>query len=218
MILTELIDHLRMMLDDTTEPYLWSTAELTIFINRAQLEAADRADLLIEEGNATYCNRALIPGTAYYILNPVVTEVRNVYLNGILVEKKELLELNEMSSTWQTDTYEEGVYYFYKTGQRIRIVPTPQVAGTIEMIVKRLPTEIVDTLDIPERYHLDILDWAVYLAYMKNDTDIQGPDAELRARARFHQQKFASNFGPGTTVELDRKAQNIRRGINSHWI
>ena len=59
--------------------------------------------------------------------------------------------------------------------------------GTLALRVLRLPLQRLTTdgldqrLEIPEKYHMDILDWAGYLALRAPDLDIAGGDAATKA-------------------------------------
>lgn len=63
----------------------------------------------------------------------------------------------------------------------------PTHAATIKLRVVRMPliqltTDDLDRrLEIPERYHMDILDWAGYLALRGPDLDVAGGDGFARA-------------------------------------
>jgi len=219
MTLDDLRDSLRGLVDDTVSPYLWSDDELDIYLNKAQVEAADRADLLVEDGNPVYCDISTVIGQAFYEISPLITEVRSVYFNGEKVNKREISELDTSRPTWRTDTDTENIYTYYITGSRIRLVPTPAIVGAIEMIVKRIPTVINSVLDIPEKYHLDLLDWAAYLAYTKRDIDTQGDQNPVpNVQATFHENKFTKTFGPSTNAQISKKEQNYRETIVSSWV
>jgi hypothetical protein len=80
--------------------------------------------------------------------------------------------------------------------------------GVINMRVVRLPlawmspTNLDAQPEIPEQYHLNILDWAAYLALRGPDLDIAGGDAPARAK------EFASSFEAHV---LDAKRELKRR-------
>lgn len=72
----------------------------------------------------------------------------------------------------------------------LRLFPIPDAANagaTANMRVARLPLVplTLDNLDarpeIPEDHHLNMLDWAAYLALRKTDLDVAGGDARARA-------------------------------------
>jgi hypothetical protein len=94
-------------------------------------------------------------------------------------------------------------------GMTLRVFPEVGAgyAGVIALRVVRMPLErltikdLKAVPDIPETYHLAMLDWAAYLAVRKIDVDTAGADAIIRMRT------FKADFEE--TVE--RVKQNLRR-------
>lgn len=218
MTLTDLIATCRLTLDDTVEPYLWSTAELTLCINEAQAEAATRAQLIVEEDNATYCTIAVVASTSGYPLHAKVLEVKSVYLDNELLKKTTLEELNESSSTWKTDI--SSVTRYYVSGRSIKLVPTPTAAGALSLVVTRLPVTIVTEPEIHSRYHIRMLDWVYRLALLKRDADAVevSPDRPSGVTASTYEAKFEKSFGPCADARVQQNETNYRQSAVNHWV
>jgi len=216
MTLDELIDAYRLIADDTVEPYLWSSAEIELYINEAQVEAATRARLLVEDGNATYCSIPTVIGTSTYAIHSLVLEIKYLYLDDVLLPKTTIEELNDEDPEWRTNT--ELTTRWYQAGQAVSIVPTPTEIGAITMVVVRQPITIVDALDIPERYHMKMLDWALALGFRKRDTDTAGtPDQPPSMIASQFESRFEKTFGPATDARVQHNELNYRITTKNSW-
>ena len=217
MTLDELICALRVeRLDDTAEPYLWSDAELTRFLNDAQDEACRRARLLVDSSTAAICNHAVTVGKVLYTLDPRVIFVRRAKIASRTrpLGFASYLDLDEECPGWDTHTgTAEWVLTDVETG-KLRLYRGPTAIDTLNLIVVRTALEpMVTSQDEPEiapRYHYGLLDWASHRAYSKQDADTLDT-----TKAAAYAAAFASEFGPKSPA-IDEIYQAMRQPFDGN--
>lgn len=190
----ELLAQARRDLGDTVEPYLWSDAELTSAIQEAEREATERAGLLEIEDVDTYCSVTIEADKSSYDLNTLVYDVLKVRVSGEsnYLERTTREKLDRDNPTWEDDTGTPEKYYLTNGGRTMRVTPTPTGAGTMDLVVMRLPvTPMGDSPEIHARHHFRMLDWVYALAYKKRDADTYNPVASAK-----HEMAFEASFGP----------------------
>lgn len=212
MKLGQLIESVRRdELDDATQPYLWSDAELIEYAEDAENQAAERASLLVDATTEAICRIALEAGAAVYDLDPRVIRVRRVHLAGrarpLVPAVTRALDADHPG--WEEHAGPPIAYLTdWQTGA-LRVVPTPTEAGTLALTVVRLPlVPLNDLEDIPEihaRFHRDLRHWIVKRAFSKRDADL-----EDTARAAAAEARFAAAFGPALSARTSEyNARNL---------
>lgn len=197
----ELISFARIVLDDTVEPYLWSDTELTQYLQEAEMEAAERGKLLIEEDTTAYCEIDLVDGTAVYDLDSLVFDVDKARVDGQAgyLSRTSCERLDEERPGWED--YEGTPTHYYLIGSKIRVVPTPATDGTLDMVVFRHPTNPMGTSpEIPARHHYRLLDWVGFRAYNKRDADTYDP-----VKAKGFEKAFEESFGRRWSAEMQER-------------
>ena len=216
MTLSELLSTLRAdYLRDTGRPYLWSDATLVNRIDDAQRRFARQTLCLRDNSTPEVTQVTLVAGQSEYILHEAVigvisarydTSISDLYQAG----HKELATgfyinswFNSPSSVsnapgeplaWSID---EGLANEDRGRMTLRIYPVPDsnAAGkivylrTIRMPLTNLSMDNLTSgvPEIPEDYHLDLLDWAAYRALRTLDGDAGGSVAGDRFRQRFEE-------------------------------
>lgn len=194
-------------LDDVPAPQRWANDELNDYLNEAEREAAIRTRCLVDSQTFTV---TLADGVRLYDVDPLVIEITRVQDLDRVLAKTSVHELDQRKwwdrlgppTHWYMDSWNQlGVYR----------LPTATEAGTIlELTVIRKPfndmTDDADEPEIPEHFHDGLLDWAEYLAFMKNDADTYKPDRANAALARFE-----SGFGPRPNANI--LTQRARRPV-----
>lgn len=183
---------------------LWSDTTLVRYINEAYRRFA-RETLIIRDATTPELTQvALQSGVTLYPLNPAALSVRSVRyhtdaadlprashtrLDGYIgASQEQFFDVNTVSDlapgrprAWTVDEELQGGP---NTPITLRVYPEPSAdeAGLLMYLrVSRLPLEPLTLdndaaeLEIPEDYHLDILNWAAYRAYSNHDSD--GGDA-----------------------------------------
>lgn len=217
MELRDLIAMVRNELDDATQPYLWTDQEFIEYFADAENEAARRARLLIDSSTTAICNIAVLANTAEYTLDSRVLFIRRATLDGEKIHRASYRDLDEYVSKWQAET---GVVSHFITDlntNKIRLFPTPTVTGTINMTVVRLPlaemNAIDDVVEIKAHYQRSLRFWAMYRAYMKQDTETFN-----KVRADTALDLFEAEFGKKSSAMdeewIEREqAQNAFNGV-----
>lgn len=200
MTLSELLTLSRRQLDDPIEvddtDALWSTAELTQYINQAVKEACFRVDLIIDENTASVCNVSVVDGTSDYALSPKILQIERVVYGD---DKKVLSRvghrnMDRKSKEWETEEGEPQNYLLDTQQRSIKLYPIPEADTTMYFVVSRLPLVDLsaddDSPEIPEQYHYDLVYWVKKLALEKLDSEAHNLQASQMA-----EQIFNDRFG-----------------------
>jgi hypothetical protein len=204
----ELVAAFRSRIDDDAEPYLWTPADVQLYLDAAHREAAERALLIRDASTVAVCSVPIVANTASYTLHASVLSVERAKL----ASQRQTLTL---SSTEQMDRLHPGwddvsgapaflVIDPDGSALRARLVPPPAEATTLALVVNRLPLASLasddDEPEIPARYHLGLVDWMMHLAYGKRDTETFNERNALECEAR-----FAAQFGERIDANVRRK-------------
>lgn len=231
MTLREILRLWRRRMDDTEKPYLWSDEDAVLFANEAEREACERALLLEEDSSGSpivNINGKADVGT--YPLDPRIIYVRSVRWGGHQLEPISRKTLDDVprrreyggyfvtpwgdTTDWTTLT---GTPRFFLAPQSkyLTLVRIPTSAAPIKLSVYRYPLDPMVLTDqtrgpeIPERYHVHLVDWMEHLALDNIDADKGNP-----ARSKAKADTFTANFGP----RLDADTQRRRRTRNSNQV
>lgn len=187
----------RVLLDDTEQDYLWSDAELNLYINDAEQEACIRALLIDDDNNSTF-NISINTTDKRYALNQKI----------VLIDGARLLSRpNDPFNAWvATETH-------------LMLNELLVNADTLLLSVYRLPledmTDDADTPEINSKHHYRLLDWVLFRAYSKPDKD-----TEDLARAQKHEMEFIKSFGVRQDNNVLRKQKSMKPKtvrFNSEW-
>ena len=212
---SDLIDILRLDLDDPEMPgggddsdCLWLDSELTRFLAGAQEIVCRKLDLLFDSSTYTITTDALqVDGL--YDLDDDITKVRSARVAGArTLNVVSIAELERQYSTydlgWYTENWEEvtGEPKYLVTDYAVgkaRLVPIPDGdAEVIQLGVYRMPVDST-VMEVPNRYRREMLLYAKYKAYDKNDSDVHNEKLALKFKAEWEH----------ALLELDRE-QKIR--------
>lgn len=199
----------------TTSDQLWTDARLVRYINEAQRRLARRGLMLRDGSTPECCQVQVVAGQTLYPLHNSVIAVLSARYGSDNTDLARgghaALGTYRMPDTFFVDptglsnlppgkplvfsTDEQVSKNDYGTFNKVtlRLYPKPSADYTdiINLRVIRLPIErfSVDNPDaypeVPEDYHLDMLDWAAYLALRITDNDA-GDDERA--------EKFAKSF------------------------
>lgn len=189
---------------------LWSDTRLISYINQAQEKFARESECLRDFSTAECCTLTTTVGQNMFAMHRKVFGVLSARFTGDQADLARAGHSN--LDTYPTPTtqffnptflssLQPGRTLAYTTDEGLmpddkgrltcmtfRTYPEvgPGFAGTIKLRVVRLPLVKMknpnDEPEIPETYHLDMLDWAAYLACRTIDVDMAGADQIFRIR------------------------------------
>lgn len=172
----------RIKLDDTVADYLWSDAELDMYINEAETEACIRALLIDDSDNADF-NIDITTTLKRYQLNQKI-----IRIDSIILESRPQYSFDD----------------WYTTQTSLMLKELPVNADTLILSFYRTPLEIMvdndDAPEIAEHHHYRLIDWVCFRAFSKPDSD--GNDMQ---RAAFHEAEFIKSFGQRPDNNVLRK-------------
>ena len=205
----DFIKRFRTHLLDAVEPYFWSSEEIVGFLNEAVQEACERAKLIEDRASPEACSIILVPGQSTYDLHRSVLQIKRLALQGLPLEETSVEALDCISPGWENRSGKPSCFVFEQatgtTPARVRLVATPNQAGTIALTVYRgalkplSPDLGFGKPEIAERFHERLLDWAYHRAYLKQDADAFDP------------KKAAESLGLFVQAFGDRPDANVQR-------
>lgn len=187
MDLSEVLTMLRVDLDDTVEEYLWSTEELTGYIDQGYKEFARVTRILTDQSTAAVAEATVTANDSWVTLDPRVLEVRRAYL---VTADVELAKAN-FNQAPMKETFSKPSYYISdQVKDKVRLIPGPTANDTLRMNVVRLPLQ--DLADDPvlefddRRYWQIINSFAAALAWRNPDVDTFDVNRAQEAENRFY--------------------------------
>lgn len=187
--------------DDTG--LLWSNQEAVRYANEAQIEFCYRQPILDRTTQTTLTQLAFNQGVQSAAYSTRILSIKRAKWVGASGDEQVLHKRTEQwmddhhPNTWQLEgnATMEGVprYYVEDAARRtIMLYPLPPENGVVHLTVWRLPFKYMswsrrhlDAPEIDEQHHLDLIDYMVYLAYLKRDSETENKDLAEQALARF---------------------------------
>lgn len=212
----QLISQFRTTMADTQQPYLWSDVEILAYLNEAEREAVRRSRSIVDSSTPDICRIQAQAGIQSYDLDPRIIYIRRVRTSAHSdpVCPIHFNRADELDDRWESA---EGRVENYVTGTesgKLVLMRIPKVDQEIRLTVVREPlAEMASSSDEPElpvRYHMQLLEYVYYRAYMKHD--VEESNIEL---ARIHYGNFEQEFGSKTLASsLEEEWQAIHNGSN----
>jgi hypothetical protein len=216
-VIDDLETRIRYHLRDTGTDPRWTSAELKIWLADGQDEICKRAYAIEDTTTAAVCMLSLSATVATYDLSRKIILIEEAALydaTGVFDSFINVVDRHEMTyqrPTWITDTGKPTDLLVYDNAKAVVTpIPTTSEAGYyIMMTVKRLPlhnlTDSYPTPEISSQFSDDMVNWACYKAYLKDDTDTQ----DLVQAGRFLGM-FEASVGsrPNAAIERAIKSQS----------
>lgn len=186
----------RRLLDDiddgTNETELrWSNDDLYDYFNAGQREVCIRT-LSYEKDDEEV---SLVDGTYEYSIDDKIIYIKHATLNssGNIVNKIGYEDLVGNNS-WSTPTG-DPIRFCERINNKILVNPTPDGSDTLNMVTIETPSttlsDSVLVVEIDDIYHDALVEYVLWRAYEKDDSDLF--DAELRKK---HERRFIEMVGP----------------------
>lgn len=205
----EFIERFRRAVDDLQAPHFWTDEDIVGYLNEAVQEACERAKLLEDRTTPAVCSITLEPGKSTYSLHPSVLEIKRLTLRGRPLHETSVEELDCTFGAWEQ---RRGVPRHFileqaagRSAPHVRFVPEPLEADTATMTVYRGALDYLRPMachsepEIPERYHLRLLDWILHRAYLRQDAEV------------FNENKAAVSLGLFEQAFGERPDANVQR-------
>lgn len=205
---------------DKREPYLFDSDDIDLWLNEAQTEAAIRGRLIYETDNDDICEIAVTAGTSTYTLHVKLYEIMVArFQKDGDTEWTELpirsrKELDRLRPGWRDET--EDVRDLIQDDKTIRFGCIPVSDGTLRLEGYRLPrVDMEDDDDTPEihaMHHRQLVDWALFRAYLSPDAETNDPKRAYEAETR-----FTRYFGAKPDADGRRLTQHDTPHHNQLW-
>lgn len=198
---------------DAAELLRWTNEELTTFINEA-IKKACRASYLLKDSQPTF-NISLVDLQSDYLIDGRIISVKSARL---VTTGKRLTPI-AYEDIWDETTVamREGVPQFFYTDAItgiLSVYPIPTTASGLEDIqfitVREVMTELdwddnEATTELNSRYHIPLLNYAAYMAYLKDEANSLDP-----ARAQQFLTLFINEFDNESVYGEVRRTRNKR--------
>lgn len=206
MTLEELIALYRAQSRDDTEPYFCSDELLASYASEGQDEACRRGQL-IRDAASPLCTITYSAGDESVPVDPRIVQVLLASVDGYPVDMVAVEQMDAIMPAWASApaAVRPNKLVTGLTTGRMHLWPTPNQPGQIKLRVLRMPLKkLVNDNDKPEirpETHPALVEWMLYRAYSRDDTDLHNDGKAAIALA-----KFEAEFG--------RKAS----GRNEQWV
>ena len=182
----------------------WSNVELLDYLASAEHEFCTRRPI------RDYAEIQLFAGEADYELPDTTYTVEEVRLRSKNIELRPfdhhhelgLRNWNERHPAWYAIDLRE---------LEIRFYPSPEEIDYVDLRIFRFPEQRLSLSvdpEIPEAYRHHLLDWASYLAYRKDNSEVADYDRSSQFRVRF--EEFVGHPVPVAHQEILRSVANRR--------
>ena len=204
--------------DDTG--LLWSNQEAVRYANRALNEYCVRNPIHDSNTQQTITHIAYAADTQKGTLSDKILAIKRAKFVATASGDEQILLkrthgwMDHFVPDWalEGNASTPGTPEFYIEDLDLRSImlyPLPDVAGTVHLTVGRMPFKQMgwtlrhlDSPEIDEEHHFDLIDHMVYQAYQKRDAETENPELSAAALDR-----FTANVG----VRPDARLLRVRR-------
>jgi len=190
----------------------WTNEELAFFLTQAEREVARRAKLL-KDTTGNY-DITTVADQMEYPLDEKVLRVIHAEIDGKPLADKEIEEIYK-TYRWKERKGTPQVIITDHSARSVSLWPIPDAVFTAELIVYRLPLVDLDwdladsqSPEIPEMHHFPMINYAAYLAYMKDEANALDP-----TRAAQYKGLFDTDYPDQTWSAEMRKMRNRGRTV-----
>jgi len=170
---SELLVLFRLEVDDAAEPFLWSDMEFGYYLNDAQ-DVHIRLTGGIADRTSPLTKVIYKAGDQFVKYDP-----RILHIKGAWDEANQVLTIKNIDNFERgLDDGRTGPIQFLITDVeegKVQLYPIPAAAGWIKLYVYRRPLQDItaqsEALEVPAQFHLNLLNWVKYKAYLKQDVE-----------------------------------------------
>lgn len=196
-----LYDLFRTDIVDTAKPYLWSDDEVWEYMDEAQKQFT-RLTGGISDSSSTLTQLSVAVGDEWLDISPRIIKIRHAQkttndaeLQIVNFEDTELLQRDNdygIRRIFKLNS-DSGPLQYLVAGMeraRLRLLPIPDTAEDIKLIVYRIPLEDITSdsqpdFEIEDQHHRPLLHWMKKLAYEKQDAETFDKDKSEKFEAKF---------------------------------
>lgn len=188
MTLSELLKLFRLEVDDAVEPYLWSDEEFFVYLNEAQ-DLHVRMIGGIADRRSPFTKIAYKAGDQFKKYDERIIRIKGAFNQDnriITIQNLDNFETSYLEDDYGSlaqsglDNSQTGdIKYLVNDVENgeFQLYPIPEADGWIRMYVYRRPLEVISScesepLEISSYYHLNLLNWVKYSAFMKQDAEV----------------------------------------------
>lgn len=209
-----MIQKFRSLSGDKENPPHWDDDDIAGKLNEAEQRACICGRLIYEDASDEVCVIDLDPTEHTYPLHPKVFEIVILRITATGGESREVPIksrewLNANYPDWRNSTSE--AWAAIQSDTSLRIVGAISSGDVANIECYRLPLEDMagddDAPEIHDAHHIHLVDWALHLAFLDQDTDWF--DAN---RSAIHEGKFTKYFGllPDSDMRRSTRADSIQ--------
>lgn len=187
MTLEQLIQLYRAQSLDSQMPFLCDDVLLTIYANEAQVEACRRGQLLV----STSVTQVEAAAEDLPLPPNAICTIRQARVAGEPVVEVNADAMDALYPGWQDDA-NLGQPRFLVSGintGKLNLWPRPNANMPVRLTVQRLPAKHLyssgDTPEIRQELHPALVEWMLYRAYSRTDSDLADPQKAMVALANF---------------------------------
>lgn len=166
----------------------WSDAELYDAIYQAQMDLALETRCIQQVYTST-----TVASTQQYSKPTNTITIKRVEYNGYKLEPITMREDDAITLSNAATTSTGVPEYYFEWGDSIYLRPIPSDANTLKIYSINMPQAVsaTSTLEVPTRYHLDILHYMIYVMLAKDEQVAQAANYyALWEKAKFRAKKF----------------------------
>ena len=221
-----------------SEGALFSDTALINYINEAQNLFCRKTNILRDSRTAGITQITMVAGQQDYPISPKICTILRARFDG----RVDLGRVNsdalegghpnispDPSRVVMSGEGEPSAYYTDSDTNFLGVSPIPSVkeAGKVlSLRVSRLAllalvrADLENSPEIPEDYHLSLLDWAAYRALSNQDTDFNGDPANISivlSRNNGFKNRFEAAITQAKTDVKKLSTQNVRWKSGMNW-
>lgn len=208
MNLEEMIALYRAQSMDIAKPYFCDDDLLIIYANEGQYEACRRGQLL-RDAASSLCLVDYAAGDESVAIDPRIVQVVRAHADGHPVSVVGADEMDASVPGWDagSSANRPSTLVAGLSSGRLHLWPVPAQAGRLKLHVFRLPlkklTNDGDKPEIRPELHPALVDWMLYRAYSRDDSDLHNDSKAAIALARFE-----AEFGRKTSGRNEAWVRN----------
>lgn len=189
---------------DTNTPPFVADDRLRQFASQAEREACRRSHLLVDS-TSLFCSISVSANAPLVTLDPRIINVRRVKtsISTYALSPVRAEQMDVVNPGWESHVGTPTTYVTDYQSGAIRLYPNSQVPLTLSMTVSRLPLADMaandDEPEIRNEYHEGLVQWMLYRAYSKQDSDLFDPNKAAKAL-----NEFEKEFGKKASARNER--------------